>query len=126
LPAPAADTAAVLGSRETAGGESPAEAVERLERSARVRRLLLALPEAQRQALWLRGADQLSGAEAARVLGRSENAVKALLRRAKEALLQQISFGSDLSDEHDVRQERDHEEPLPFAALPAARPSCRD
>src|SRR5262249_6298286 len=103
-----------------------AEAVERLERSARVRRLLLALPEAQRQALWLRCADQLSVAETAKVLGRSENAVKALLRRAQEALLQQLSPGKVSSDEPDVRQERDHEEPLPFAALPAARPSCRD
>src|SRR5947207_7569402 len=41
LPAPAADTAAVLASGEAAGGESPADAVERLETSAQVRRLLL-------------------------------------------------------------------------------------
>jgi RNA polymerase sigma factor (sigma-70 family) len=126
LPAPAADTAAGMRLSETAGGESPAEAVERLETSAQVRRLLLLLPEAQRQALWLRCADQLSVAETARVLGRSENAVKALLRRAKEALQQQISPGTGSSDTDSIRQERDHEEPLQFTALPAAPRPRRD
>ena len=67
--------------------ESPAAALERREQLAEVRRLVLELPEAQREALWLRCVDGLSLAEVARVLRRSEDAVKGLLRRAKSAVL---------------------------------------
>lgn len=53
-----------------------------------VRRLVLELPEAQREAIWLRCVDQLPIAEVAVLLQRSEDAVKALLRRARSAVLE--------------------------------------
>jgi len=61
----------------------PGAALERAETHDRIRRLVLELPPAQREALWLRCVDGLSLTEVARVLRRSENAVKGLLRRAK-------------------------------------------
>jgi RNA polymerase sigma-70 factor (ECF subfamily) len=66
-------------------------AVERRERIAQIRRLVLELPEAQREALWLHCVDGLSLAETARLLGRSENAVKGLLRRARGALQERLT-----------------------------------
>ena len=83
LPPGAADTAVMAGWGESPAAESPAAALERRETAAEVRRLVLALPEAQREALLLRCVEELSLAEIARVLGRSENAVKGLLHRAK-------------------------------------------
>jgi RNA polymerase sigma-70 factor (ECF subfamily) len=64
----------------------PDEALAQRERLASVRRAVLQLPEPQREALWLRCVHQLSLAETARVLHRSENAIKGLLRRAKLAV----------------------------------------
>ena len=60
------------------------------ERLEAVRRAVLALPEPQRDALWLRCVHQLSLAETARALSRSENAIKGLLRRAKLAVLERL------------------------------------
>lgn len=71
--------------------QTPERELEQRETIARVRRLVLALPEAQREALWLRCFDQLSIEEVAAVLGRSPSAVKALLHRAKSTLLQQLA-----------------------------------
>ena len=61
----------------------PEEAVQHEEARQEMRKLLAGLPEAQREALLLRCVEELSLAEIARVLGRSENAVKTLpfLRR---------------------------------------------
>jgi RNA polymerase sigma-70 factor, ECF subfamily len=91
LPPGAADTAALAGWGESAAPESPEAALERRETAAEVRRLVLALPEAQREALLLRCVEELSLAEIARVLGRSENAVKGLLHRAKATVQERLS-----------------------------------
>lgn len=71
--------------------ETPETALEQRETILRVRRLVLALPEAQREAHWLRVFDQLSIEETAVVLGRSPSAVKALLHRAKSTVLGRIA-----------------------------------
>ncbi len=47
---------------------------------------LAALPERQREALWLRAVEGLSYAEVAKALATSEKAVKALIHRARVAL----------------------------------------
>jgi RNA polymerase sigma-70 factor (ECF subfamily) len=89
LPPGAAEMAVVLGDGQSAPAESPQAALERREAGAGIRRLVLALPEAQREALLLRCVEELSLAEIARVLGRSENAVKGLLHRAKTTVQEQ-------------------------------------
>lgn len=67
-------------------GPGPEEAALRAERAARLRRLLRRLPADQQEALILRFFGQLSTAEAATVLGRSEAAVKMLVHRAVAGL----------------------------------------
>jgi RNA polymerase sigma-70 factor (ECF subfamily) len=73
------------------------------ERLDAVRKAVLALPEPQRDALWLRCVHQLSLAETARVLHRSENAIKGLLRRAKLAVQERLG--------DDARPRPNREEP---------------
>jgi RNA polymerase sigma-70 factor (ECF subfamily) len=70
---------------------TPHDAVERRDTAARLRRIVLSLPEPQREALWLRCIDELSLAEIARVLGRSEDAVKGLLHRAKTTVQERLA-----------------------------------
>jgi RNA polymerase sigma-70 factor (ECF subfamily) len=70
---------------------SPHDAVERRDTAARVRRIVLELPEAQREALWLRCVDELSLAEIAHVLGRTQDAVKGLLHRAKTTVQERLA-----------------------------------
>jgi RNA polymerase sigma-70 factor (ECF subfamily) len=91
LPVTAADMAPVAGLQERAAAEDPELALEQKETAAHVRRLILQLPEAQQEALLLRCVDELSLAEIARTLSRSENAVKGLLHRAKAALHEQLA-----------------------------------
>lgn len=91
LPDGAVDMAAMAGFGDGAAPESPEAALERRETAADMRRLVLALPEAQREALLLRCVDELSLAEIARVLGCSENAVKGLLHRAKATVQERLS-----------------------------------
>lgn len=81
---------AVLGS---GGEDTPHAALERRETVAQVRGLVLQLPEAQREAILLHCVDQLSLAETALVLGRSEDAVKGLLRRARLTLQERLAEG---------------------------------
>ena len=68
----------------------PDESLAQRERLASVRQAVLQLPEPQREALWLRCVHQLSLAETARALHRSENAIKGLLRRAKLAVQERL------------------------------------
>jgi len=112
LPPGAADTAVMAGWGESPAAESPAAALERRETAAEVRRLVLALPEAQREALLLRCVEELSLAEIARVLGRSENAVKGLLHRAK-ATVQERSSAAAASKPMNSPQEPHDAGPLP-------------
>jgi RNA polymerase sigma-70 factor (ECF subfamily) len=76
----------LLAEASEAGDLLPADAGARRERLLAVRRLVLRLPEPQREALWLHCVDGLSLAETARVLQRSPDAVKGLLYRARTAV----------------------------------------
>jgi RNA polymerase sigma-70 factor (ECF subfamily) len=70
--------------------ETPHSLLEQRERLAGIRNAVLRLPEVQREVLLLRCIDQLALGEIARLLGRSEDAVKGLLRRARTALQQEL------------------------------------
>jgi len=83
------------------------------ERQEEVRRAVLQLPEPQRDALWLRCVHQLSLAETAHVLRRSEDAIKGLLRRAKLTVMERL--GDDLQP-HPIR-ENTHVEPAISTAV---------
>ena len=97
--------------------ESPERAFERNETVTLVRRLILDLPDAQREALWLRCVDQLSLAETAQVLRRSENAVKALLHRARASLMERLTA----AEAHPTwLQESKHVDSSLQSAFPAA------
>lgn len=69
---------------------APDRCLAERERHDAVRQAVLQLPEPQRDALWLRCVHQLSLAETARVLRRSEDAIKGLLRRAKLTVLERL------------------------------------
>ena len=55
---------------------------------------LAGLPERQREALWLRAVEGLSYAEVAAALATSEQAVKALIHRARVALAREAKTGA--------------------------------
>ena len=95
--------------------ETPHQALERRDRAAQVRALVWELPELQREALWLHCIDQLSLAETAQLLGRTENAVKALVHRARVTLRERLAE----SDAPAPVQETNHVETT-LAAVPAA------
>lgn len=120
-----ADLAAVAGFQERASTESPEAALERRETAAHVRRLVLDLPQAQREALLLRSVDELSLAEIGRVMGRTENAVKGLLHRAKSAVLERLSAEAPEYPTN-PSQEPHHAGPYPSTACPAAPPPPTD
>jgi len=75
-------------------GTAPDRRLAERERQEEVRRAVLQLPEPQRDALWLRCVHQLSLAETARVLRRSEDAIKGLLRRAKLTVMERLGEDS--------------------------------
>jgi RNA polymerase sigma-70 factor (ECF subfamily) len=60
------------------------EIVDQMAVRELVERILLALPEAEREALLLRYVEDLSVREIGRVMGRTEKAVESLLRRARQ------------------------------------------
>jgi RNA polymerase sigma-70 factor (ECF subfamily) len=91
LPVASADPAASARTEASSSLDPTQAAVERREQTAQVRRLVLELPEAQREALWLHCVDGLSLAETARLLGRSEDAVKGLLYRARGTLQERLT-----------------------------------
>jgi RNA polymerase sigma factor (sigma-70 family) len=97
-------------------GTAPDRRLAERERHDAVRQAVLQLPEPQRDALWLRCVHQLSLAETARVLRRSEDAIKGLLRRAKLTVLERL--GED-SQPQPIR-ENTHVEP---AISTAVRPT---
>jgi RNA polymerase sigma-70 factor (ECF subfamily) len=69
------------------------KALAEAERMKAVLRELERLPKAERHALLLSSVDELSAAEMARVLGRSESAVRALLFRARTRLRERLEKG---------------------------------
>jgi RNA polymerase sigma-70 factor, ECF subfamily len=119
LPIAPADVAAAAGAGER---EDPEAELERRDTAEHLRRQVMALPEAQRDALLLRCVDQLSLAEIGRVLGRTENAVKGLLQRAKSTLLERISAEPPANPTNSL-QEPYHAGPLPSAICSSAPPS---
>lgn len=79
---------------ELAPGHDPAEALARQEEQAALWQLARhELPAVQYQALWLRYAEEMSVAEVAQVLGKTETHVKVLLFRAREALAHRLKAG---------------------------------
>jgi RNA polymerase sigma-70 factor (ECF subfamily) len=69
-------------------GAAPADVQVDARRTGRgLEAAFAALPERQREALWLRAVEGLSYAEVAAALGRSEPSVKALIHRARAALV---------------------------------------
>ena len=68
------------------GQESPEQIYLEVERSEELRRLVRALPDAQRDAIALRYAAGLSAREIGRVIGKSEAASQKLIQRALAAL----------------------------------------
>jgi RNA polymerase sigma-70 factor (ECF subfamily) len=72
---------------ELPGGDPPTDAVVDARRTGRgLEASLAALPERQREALWLRAVEGLSYAEVAEALATTEKSVKALIHRARVAL----------------------------------------
>ena len=83
-----------------ARGSTPPEGQPRLKRCPSVWRTgqglepaLAALPERQREALWLRAVEGLSYAEVASALETTESSVKALIHRARVALVREVEGG---------------------------------
>jgi RNA polymerase sigma-70 factor, ECF subfamily len=113
LPPGTADMGALFrGEGERSGLGSPESALERQEAAARLHREVTALPVPQREALLLRCVEELSLAEIAQVLGRSENAVKGLLRRAKTTLQERLSSEAPAERMSSQKEPQDGE-PLP-------------
>jgi len=69
---------------------SPEKAMSEQDDRSLVWTLARALPDAQRETLWLRYSEDLSVDEIARVTGRTQIHVKVLLHRARSALGEQI------------------------------------
>jgi RNA polymerase sigma-70 factor (ECF subfamily) len=72
-----------------ATGESLQHDLERAESVASIRRIVLALPEDQREALLLQHLEGLSIAEIGIVMGRSPAAINSLLQRARKRAFQE-------------------------------------
>jgi len=85
----AAGAAAVA---ETAEGPGIEAALIRDETGEAVRRAVMALPDAQREAIALFEFEELSLSEAAAVLGIDANAVKARLHRGRETLKRSLAM----------------------------------
>ena len=76
------------------GNEVPADrALDETRRLARLMQAIDRLPKLEKQALLLSAVDELSMAEAAAVLGRTESAVRALVFRARTKLKERMKGG---------------------------------
>lgn len=69
-----------------ASGSTPSGKLQRAESVRAVQAALASLPEAYRQAIWLRYFHGLSVQETAAVMGRSPGSIRGLCQRAREAL----------------------------------------
>lgn len=72
-----------------ATSESPQNNLERAESVASIRRIVLSLPDDQREALLLQHLEGLSIAEIGIVMGRSAAAINSLLQRARKRAFQE-------------------------------------
>ena len=80
-----------------AAADDPAAAIGERDALARAWRAIGRLPEDRRRALVLRFVDEMSTAEIAAVLGRSEGAVRVLIHRALRAVAEVIDGRGDAS-----------------------------
>ena len=80
-----------------AGGMPPDKAVDEAQRMKAVLRELERLPKAERHVLLLSSLEELGTAEVAKVLGRSESGVRALLFRARTRLRERLEKGEGKS-----------------------------
>lgn len=91
-------TSVQLGLGLVQGGTSPSEAVLRSELRERVRAVMACLSPQDQEILWMRHSDQLSFADAAMILGITENAATVryarALRRLKEKWFQAEEEGN--------------------------------
>jgi RNA polymerase sigma-70 factor, ECF subfamily len=85
--------------------DSPEQAVIRRDTAAEVRRRVAELPADQQECIRLRYLDQLSVAETAAVMGRSDSAVKALTHRGVEGLRASMTKATKASQPVTLRQE---------------------
>lgn len=83
--------------------ELPDEFLCREETAQIVRRAIAELPDAQREVLLLQFSDGLSIREIAEATGRSQDSVKASIRRAKQALFQRLASQLGGTDDPPVR-----------------------
>jgi len=85
---------------ELVAGDAPADRVVDARRSGRgLEAGFAALPERQREALWLRAVEGLSYAEVAETLATSEKSVKALIHRARVTLAREAKRESRSRDD---------------------------
>lgn len=77
---------------ELASEETPETQLGQNIDEQRLRRLIHALPERQRSALWLNAYHGLSNKEAALILGTTVEAMESLLTRARRALRKQLNL----------------------------------
>jgi RNA polymerase sigma-70 factor (ECF subfamily) len=75
------------------GADDPALAVVERDSAARAWRVVHRLPADRRRALLLRFVNELSTAEIARILGRSEGAVRVLIHRGLRAVADELARG---------------------------------
>jgi RNA polymerase sigma-70 factor, ECF subfamily len=78
-----------------AAQRSPSQAAARSQEWVRVLQSLSQLPEGQRQAVWLRHVEELSLAEIAGRMGRTELATASLIKRGMEALRAELGELAD-------------------------------
>jgi RNA polymerase sigma-70 factor, ECF subfamily len=78
-----------------ASGVPADKALDEAQRMKTVLREMERLPKAERNVLLLSAVDELSTAEMAEILGRSESAVRALLFRARTRLRERLEEGED-------------------------------
>jgi len=75
----------------TSWREVPADALERKELSAILRKAVDRLPEIYRNVVWLRDIEEMDGKETAAALGITEGAVKVRLHRARAMLQRELA-----------------------------------
>lgn len=84
--------------RLPAGGPSPQRMAEQKETFARLQRAMQGLSEEQRLVILAKFGEDMSNAEVAAWLGKSEGAVKSLQHRALQALGRLLGAGADQAD----------------------------
>lgn len=96
--------------------DDPVAAAEANEEKDELRGVIAKLPADRQQLLILKFVEQMANAEIARVMGRTEGAVKALLHRTIESLKSELARSREEMQEHVARTK------LPFGVSLQRRP----